>query len=116
MKLKLIEMNNSSMMKAVADRWESRVVANGWDEMGADGAMAYLVKYGKTMGEQKMEAFAEYADMQRKYEFAAEMRRQLKDRFGHKYEEEEPEKMEVWKCPRCGRVYGTKEEAMNCRR
>jgi len=116
MKFKVKEMTGRAMESAVAQRWEDRVVSNGWDRMGADGALEYLNKYGKTMGEEKMKAFAEYALFQGAREFAAEMMRQLKDRFGYEYEEEEPKKREVWECPRCGRSYSTKEEAANCRR
>ena len=39
-----------------------------------------------------------------------------KNRFGYKYEEQEPQKRVVWECPRCGRTYGSKEAASNCRR
>jgi len=116
MKFKVHEMTGRALEDAVAQRWEDRIVSRGWDRMGADGAIAYLEKYGKTMGEQKMKAFAEYALMQGAREFAAEMMRQLKDRFGYQYEEEEPKKRIVWECPRCGRAYGSKEEATNCRR
>jgi hypothetical protein len=116
MKFIVLEMTDSRMEQAVAERWESRVVPRGWDRMGADGALAYLEKYGKTMGEAKMQAFAQYARFQGANEFAAEMMRQLRDRFGYQYEEEEPRKRTVWECPRCRRVYGTKQEAADCRR
>jgi rubrerythrin len=116
MRFLVIEMEDPKMERAVADRWESRIVPRGWDRMGADGALAYLEKYGKTMGEKKMQAFAQYARFQGAYEFAAEMMRQLRDRFGHEYKEEEPKKRTVWECPRCGRLYGTKQEASDCRR
>jgi len=116
MKFSIAEMNNRTMEQAVAERWHNRVVPRGWDRMGADGALEYLKKYGKTMGEQKMRVFAEYARFQHANEFAAEMMRQLKDRFGYEYEDEEPVRRVVWECPRCHRTYSRKQDAADCRR
>lgn len=47
--------------KDIEKRWNERIVPNGWDKMGAAGAQAYLEKYGKNIGEDKLKAFAERA-------------------------------------------------------
>jgi rubrerythrin len=114
--LQKLEEMSGAMRRQVETRWQSRVIANGWDEYGAEGAREYLQKYGKTMGEEKMRAFAEYAKEQGAREFSAEMFRNLEARFGYEYQEEEPKKRQVWECPRCGRSYDNKEDAKNCRR
>lgn len=49
------------MKKAIMDRWSKRVVPNGWDKMGAEGAKMYIDKYGKNISNDKLKDFAEYA-------------------------------------------------------
>ena len=45
----------------IIKRWNERVVPNGWDKMGAQGAKNYLEKYGKNVGPEKLKLFADYA-------------------------------------------------------
>jgi hypothetical protein len=40
-------MSKETMMAKVEERWNSRVIANGWDEEGREGAEAYLAKFGR---------------------------------------------------------------------
>jgi hypothetical protein len=35
------------------ERWQGRIVANGWDQQGEDGAQQYLSVYGKSIGAPK---------------------------------------------------------------
>ena len=46
--------------KAISKRWNSRVIANGWqtNPMGAD---LYMEKYGKNISIEKIEALMYYA-------------------------------------------------------
>lgn len=59
--------------KAIIKRRNERVIPNGWDEMGAEGAQLYLEKYGKTIGPEKLQAFADYAYSLSLTEFGDEM-------------------------------------------
>ena len=61
----------------IEKRWEERVVLNGWDQQGAEGAKAYLEKYGKKIGEDKLLAFADYATELGLTEFAKEFKSRL---------------------------------------
>jgi hypothetical protein len=71
-------MSKETMMAKVEERWNSRVVANNWDEMGTEGAKLYLEKFGKNIGNQKLQAFAEYAYSLGLKEFGDEMIANLK--------------------------------------
>jgi len=53
-----------SIPPGIAERWEERVVANSWHVMGEPGAEAYLKKYGKGIGADKVKAIARYAEDQ----------------------------------------------------
>jgi len=46
--------------KAIIERWISRVLANDW-HLSAEGADAYLEKYGKNISNDKVQALADYA-------------------------------------------------------
>lgn len=59
--------------KDIEKRWNERVVLNGWDTMGASGARLYLERYGKNISDNKLKAFAEYAQSLGRKEFAEEM-------------------------------------------
>lgn len=48
--------------REIRDRWKERMVPNGWDKMGAEGAKAYLAKYGKGIGKDKLKVFSDYAE------------------------------------------------------
>jgi len=50
-----------SLRADVEQRWRSRIVPNGWDHMGKDGAKAYLKKYGKGISIDKLTALAQCA-------------------------------------------------------
>lgn len=39
--------SNSLIPADITQRWHSRIVANGWNELGRDGAANYLAKYGR---------------------------------------------------------------------
>lgn len=56
--------------KDIAKRWDERVVPNGWHELGAAGARAYLEKYGRNISMDKANALAEYARQRGYDEFA----------------------------------------------
>jgi hypothetical protein len=38
----------------IEERWQKRVIPNGWHLMGVSGAQAYLQQYGKGIGVQKV--------------------------------------------------------------
>jgi len=61
----------------IEKRWKVRIVSNGWDKQGADGAKAYLEKYGKKIGDDKLLAFADYATELGLIEFANEFKSRL---------------------------------------
>ena len=46
----------------IEHRWESRVLYNHWEVQGDNGAMLYLKKYGKNIGNDKLFALAVYAE------------------------------------------------------
>ena len=46
----------------ILERWNDRIVANGWDSQGADGVNAYLAKYGKGIKPAKLIALAVCAE------------------------------------------------------
>jgi hypothetical protein len=71
-------MSKETMLAKVAERWNSRIVVNNWNEMGAKGAEAYLAKFGKGIGNQKLQAFADYAYELGLKEFGDEMIRNIK--------------------------------------
>ena len=54
-------MSKDKMNEAIIKRWNERVIPLGLDEMGAEGAEVYLSKYGKGIGNDKLQAFADYA-------------------------------------------------------
>jgi hypothetical protein len=60
--------------KELDKRWQDRVVANNWHNMGAAGAVAYLNRYGKNIGPAKTEALAAHADSVGCADFAAVLR------------------------------------------
>ena len=45
---------NGKVKAAIIERWDERVVANGWDKMGKAGAAAYMEKYGKSIAAPKV--------------------------------------------------------------
>lgn len=53
---------NPKKSGGIDKRWMDRVVANGWDKMGEEGARLYLAKYGKNIGDEKREALAKVAE------------------------------------------------------
>lgn len=63
------------MNKAIIKRWNEKVVPNGWDKMGAEGAQLYLEKYGHNIGPEKVQAFADYAYSLGFKEFGDEMKK-----------------------------------------
>jgi hypothetical protein len=65
------------MNKEIIKRWNERVVPNGWDKQGAKGAKAYLEKYGKKIGAEKLQAFVDYATELGLIEFAKEFKSRL---------------------------------------
>lgn len=75
------------MNKEIIKRWNERVIANGWDKMGAEGAKAYLEKYGKNISNEKLLALADYAReisiptliSKKLIEFEIEMRSHMKN-------------------------------------
>lgn len=62
----------------IAERWENRVVPNGWDEMGAEGAIAYLEKYGRGIKSAKVQALADYARKMGCDDFAEELEERIR--------------------------------------
>ena len=48
-------------LKDIEKRWNERIVPNGWDKMGSEGAELYMEKYGRGMGNDKKLAFVDYA-------------------------------------------------------
>lgn len=57
----------------ITERWQTRVVANGWHTMGADGARRYLSAYGKSIKAPKCVKFAIHAESQGAMDFATAM-------------------------------------------
>ena len=55
----------------IVKRWNERIVRNGWDKEGKSGASAYLEKYGRNIGDEKLQALADYARKMGCVEFAA---------------------------------------------
>jgi|GEM_PF-547321 len=54
---------SSAKSKAdIAERWASRVVANGWDGQGEAGAAAYLERFGRGISADKCVLLARYAE------------------------------------------------------
>jgi hypothetical protein len=81
--------------KSIKERWDSRVVPNGWDKNGSTGAQAYLAKYGKHIEPEKMQDLADCAESLGCNEFAEEMRKHAKailDEYDRKWKEWEAEK------------------------
>lgn len=62
----------------IIKRWNERIIPNEWDQMGEEGARQYLQKYGRSIGNEKLLAFAEYAEEMDCEEFADYMRAQMK--------------------------------------
>lgn len=62
--MKLSEFIETVKVKKVnlKDRWETRVVRQGLDKQGAEGAYAYLANYGKQIGAPKLIALARKAE------------------------------------------------------
>ena len=54
----------------IESRWNSRVVANGWDKRGAEGAKLYLARYGNEIGCEKLAALAYLAEANHRKEMA----------------------------------------------
>lgn len=46
----------------IVERWNDRVVPNGFDKQGRDGATAYLAKYGKGIAAPKLVELALMAE------------------------------------------------------
>ena len=46
----------------IRERWNSRIVPNGWEKQGAAGADNYIAQYGKNIGTPKLCAFAKLAE------------------------------------------------------
>lgn len=72
------------MYSEIDKRWKSRVVPNNWHTMGKEGARAYLKKYGKNIGQSKVDAFYEYATVHGAREFAEGIREFSKSRANQK--------------------------------
>ena len=64
--------------KDIAKRWTERIVANGWQNEGRVGAMAYLEKYGRNISCDKVQAIADYARKQGCEDFAVAMEQVMK--------------------------------------
>ena len=45
----------------IEDRWRNRIVPNGWNGMGEEGAKLYLKKYGRNISEEKLRNLANCA-------------------------------------------------------
>ena len=60
--LKSREHESRSLHRDISDRWEKRVVANGWDTFGEFGANEYVKQYGNHIGEPKLVALALLAE------------------------------------------------------
>lgn len=56
--------------KDIIHRWETRMVENGWVNLGRRGGEEYLKKYGKSIGEEKCKSLAVYATTQCRQEIA----------------------------------------------
>lgn len=64
-------------IKDIEKRWNERVIPNGWDQMGARGARAYLQRYGRNIGQEKVIKLSQYARSKNAIEFADELIRLL---------------------------------------
>ena len=62
----------NSISKDIKDRWNTRVVPNGWHNIGAYGAQAYITKYGKGIKQPKLVQLALQAEAEKLYAFADE--------------------------------------------
>jgi ATP dependent DNA ligase domain len=47
----------------IVERWEGRIVPNGWQSRGREGAISYIAKYGKGMKAPKAIMFARLAEV-----------------------------------------------------
>ncbi len=56
------EAGESVVPSGIRKRWRERIVANGWQEMGEDGAANYLDRYGQSIGAPKVIQFARQAE------------------------------------------------------
>jgi len=74
---KRTDKENKMNRNEIEKRWKERIVANGWDKMGAEGAKTYLEKYGKKIADDKLLAFADYATELGLTEFANEFKSRL---------------------------------------
>ena len=56
------EAGESAIPSGIRKRWQERIVANGWQEMGEEGATKYLDRYGQNIGAPKVIQFARHAE------------------------------------------------------
>ena len=56
------EAGESAIPSGIRKRWRERIVANGWHEMGEEGAAKYLDRYGQNIGAPKVIQFARQAE------------------------------------------------------
>jgi HEAT repeat protein/uncharacterized protein YwqG len=56
------EAGESVIPSGIRKRWRERIVANGWQEMGEEGAAKYLDGYGQNVGAPKVIQFARQAE------------------------------------------------------
>ena len=59
---KRAEAGESAIQSGIRKRWQERVVANGWHEMGEEGAAKYLADYGQNIGAPKVIQLARQAE------------------------------------------------------
>jgi hypothetical protein len=72
---RLVPKKKKINMGDIEMRWNKRVVANGWDKLGEEGAELYLQKFGKGISDDKRNAIADFAESKGCKEFANGMRR-----------------------------------------
>jgi HEAT repeat protein/uncharacterized protein YwqG len=56
------EAGESAIPPGIRKRWQERIVANGWHQMGEAGAAQYLDRYGQNIGAPKVVQFARQAE------------------------------------------------------
>lgn len=62
--------SNGKIKAAITERWNERIVSNGWDKLGKAGAAAYLERYGKGISAAKATELALCAEAQNAPEVA----------------------------------------------
>jgi len=72
-----------SVPQAINQRWQSRIVANGWHELGAEGAHSYYETYGAKTGATKMLQFALKAGFEGRPEMSQYFWKQAYRKAGH---------------------------------